>query len=379
VNRIYFVDLTEDERHALVQLTRSGKPRARKVIRAHILLMADGRAHKDTDIAKALSSSTSTVFRTRRRFVEGGVEHALAEKASTGGERLLTAGQEGTLVALACSKAPAGRSRWTLRLLAKHLVLRCDDLDKVSHETVRKRLKEKKIKPWLHKMWCLRKIDAAFIAQMEDILDLYAEAPDPRFPVVCFDEGLKQLVAEVKEPRPTKPGHPAQFDYHYRRNGTAKLLVFMDAHRPWREVIVSETRTRVDFALAMRRLSDEFYPHAERIRVVLDNLNTHNAASLYETFPPAEARRIMRRLEFHYTPTHASWLNMVEIEIGALTRQCLDRRIGDLDYLRSELGACVASRNDDEVQINWLFDVSAARDKMARHYPKLRVPEAAAA
>ncbi len=372
MNRLYFVDLTPEEREALVQLTRSGKPNARKVIRAHILLMADGHTYKDVDIAKALSSSTSTVFRTRRRFVEGGVDHALAEKASTGGERLLSAGQESTLVALACSSAPAGRSRWTLRLLAKHLVLSCEDLDAVSHETVRKRLKEKKIKPWLHKMWCLRKIDAAFIAQMEDILDLYAEAPDARFPVVCFDEGLKQLVAEVKKPRPTRPGHPAQFDYHYRRNGTAKLLVFMDAHRPWREVIVSETRTRVDFALAMRRLVDEFYPDAERIRVVLDNLNTHNAASLYEAFPASEARRIMRSLEFHHTPTHASWLNMVEIEIGALTKQCLDRRIGETEFLSSELAACVSARNDDGVMINWLFDVTAARATMTKHYPTPR-------
>lgn len=218
-------------------------------------------------------------------------------------------------------------------------------------------------------MWCLRKVDAAFIARMEDVLDLYTETPDPRFPVVSFDEGLKQLVAEVKAPRLVLSGMPAQQDDHYKRTGTAKLLFFMNAHRPWRLVIVTESRTRVDFANAMKRLVDELYPDAERIRVVLDNLNTHDAASLDTAFPAAEARRIMRRLEFHYTPKHASWLNMVEIEIGAVTRQCLDRRIGDIEYLRTEVAACVKSRNAAGIKVNWLFDVEAARTKMAKHYP----------
>ena len=370
VNRVYDVDLTDDERSELLALKRGGTLGARKLNRANILLMADRRAYTDAEIANALCTGTSTVFRCRRRFVEGGVERALSDNSRGGGQRLLTANQEACLVALACSTAPKGRARWTLRLLAKHLVLACDDLDGVSHETVRARLKEKKLKPWLHKMWCIRKVDASFIAKMEDILDLYAEEPDPSRPVVCFDEGLKQLIEEVKAPRLVRPGNAAQVDYHYRRNGTAKLLVLMDVHRPWREVTVSERRTRVDFALAMQRLVDVHYPHADKIRVVMDNLNTHNAASLYATFPAAEARRIARRLEFHHTPTHASWLNMVEIEIGALTRQCLDRRIGDIDFLRSELAACVEQRNADGVRIKWLFDVDKARRKMGHHYPE---------
>ena len=370
MNRLYFVDLTDDERAELVELTRKGKPSARKVTRARILLMADGHAHTDAQIAEALSCGTSTVFRTRRRFVEGGVDHAISEASRGRGRRKLTAEQDSLLIALACSQPPKGRARWTLRLLADHLVLLCEDLESISHEAVRKRLRENQLKPWLQKMWCLRKIDAGFIAQMEDILDLYTQPHDPRFPVVCFDEGLKQLVAEVKVPRRVQPGSPAQVDYHYRRNGTAKLLVFMDAHRPWREVLVTETRTRIDFAHAMKKLVDEYYPRAERIRVVLDNLNTHNAASLYQAFPAPEARRIMRRIEFHYTPTHASWLNMVEIEIGAISRQCLDRRIADIDILREEVAACVASRNHDGCRIKWMFDVEAARTKMARHYPQ---------
>lgn len=189
-------------------------------------------------------------------------------------------------------------------------------------------------------------------------------------PVVCFDEGLKQLIKEVKVPRLTQPGRPAQQDYHYQRNGTAKLLVFIDVHRPWREVLVTERRTSTDFVLAMKKLVDEFYPDADQIRVVLDNLNTHNPASLYKTFPAAEARRTARRIELHYTPTHASWLNMVEIEIGSLTRQCLDRRIGEFQTMETEVAAWVKTHNDEGATINWLFDVDRARVKMARHYPK---------
>ncbi len=370
MNVRYLVELSEEERLELLDLIGRGKLGVRKLTRAHILLQADGHDHSDQTIADALSTSVSTVARTRKRFVEEGLEAALAEKPRRGGARKLNALQEASLVALACSDAPPGQKRWTLHLLADRMAVLWDDLPDLSHETVRKRLKEKKIKPWLKKMWCIRKVDAAFIARMEDLLDLYSEAPDPRFPVICFDEGLKQLVGEVQVPRPVKPGHAAQQDYHYKRNGTVKLLVFLDAHSPWRQVIVSERRTRKDFALAMRRLVDEFYPEAERIRVVMDNLNTHNAASLYQTFPAPEARRILRRLEFHYTPTHASWLNMVEIESGVLMGQCFDRRPGDIETLRGEVEAWVKTRNDAQARIRWLFTVEKAREKMARHYPE---------
>lgn len=370
MNLRYIVELEEHERNALKELTRSGKPSARKVKRAHILLMADGHSHSDEKVAEALSTSVSTVARTRKRFVEQGLDAALSETKSPGAAKKLTAAQEASLVALACSAPPAGRNRWTLRLLADELVVLCEDLDGISHETVRKRLSEKKLKPWLKKMWCIRKIDADFIARMEDILDLYAEPADPQFPVVSFDEGLKQLVGELKVPLPTLPGQPAKQDYHYKRNGTAKLMLFMDVHKPRREVIVSSTRTSEDYALAMKKLVDEFYPDAVKIRVVQDNLNTHGPASLYKTFPAHEARRILRRLEFHYTPTHASWLNMVEIEIGVMTKQCLDRRIADIETLRVEVQAWVERRNREGAKIEWLFDVHKARAKMARHYPE---------
>ena len=174
---------------------------------------------------------------------------------------------------------------------------------------------------------------------MEDVLDLYAEAPDPKRPVVCFDESPTQLIGEVRQPIPAAPGQLERYDCEYRRNGTANLFVFLDAHRPWRKVKVTDRRTADDFADCMRDLVDVHYPEAERIRVVLDNLSTHSAGALYEPSRRRKRDRILRRLEFHYTPKHASWLNMVEIEIGVLRGQCLDRRIDERDRLVAEIAA----------------------------------------
>jgi hypothetical protein len=205
---------------------------------------------------------------------------------------------------------------------------------------------------------------------MEDVLDLYAEAPDPQRPVVCFDESPTQLIGEVRQPIPAKRGQLERYDCEYKRNGTANLFVFLDAHRSWRKVKVTERRTAEDFAHCMRDLVDLHYPHAKRIRVVLDNLSTHGPAALYQAFPPAEARRILKRLEFHHTPKHASWLNMVEIEIGVLRGQCLDRRIESHARLVSEVAAWEQLRNSSNARINWMFSTEQARNKMAKAYPR---------
>jgi hypothetical protein len=205
---------------------------------------------------------------------------------------------------------------------------------------------------------------------MEDVLDLYAEAPDPKRPVVCFDESPIQLIGEARQPIPPKPGQIERYDCEYRRNGTANLFVFLDVNRSWRQVKVTERRAAEDFATCMRELTDVHYPAAERIRVVLDNLSTHSAGALYQTFSADEARRVLRRLEFHYVPKHASWLNMVEIEIGVLTRQCLDRRIDCYARLVAETAAWQKRRNAEGARINWMFTTDKARAKMGRAYPK---------
>jgi hypothetical protein len=179
----------------------------------------------------------------------------------------------------------------------------------LSHETVRRRLAENDLKPWRKDMWCIPQVDGEYVARMEDVLDLYAEAPNPMRPVVCLDESPVQLIGEARQPIPAEPGRLERYDYEYRRNGTVNLFVLLDVHRPWRTVKLTERRAAEDYAQCMRDLVDIHYPDAEIIRVVQDNLSTHSAGALYQTFPPAEARRILRRIEFHYTPKHASWLN----------------------------------------------------------------------
>jgi transposase len=340
-----------------------------------VLLAAD-LGTPDLVIASTLSVGTSTVYRTKRRFVEGGIEHALNEDPRPGGARKLTGKEEALLIAVACSKAPEGRTRWTLELLAGEIV-RLTGHENVSRETIRRRLREKDIKPWQKKMWCIPAVDAEFVARMEDVLDLYAEPPDPDRPVVCFDETPIQLIGEKRGPFPASPGQRERYDYEYRRNGTANLFVFLDANRGWRHVKVTDHRSSRDFAECMRDLADKHYKSAAKIRVVLDNLSIHSAAALYESFAPEEARRILRRLEFHYTPKHASWLNMVEIEIGIMVRQCLRRRIPSKAVVSRELSAWMRQRNAHRATIDWLFDVTRARAKLGRAYPHPSIAKAA--
>ena len=343
MNIRYHVELSEAERCELTALVGGGKHYARKIKRAQILLAADSGL-SDDDIAAAVAVGGSTVYRTKRRFVEGNLEAALNEEPRAGADRKLTSNEEAPLVATACSSPPEGRARWTLELLAGAMV-KLTDHDSLSRETVRRRLAENHLKPWQKDMWCIPKVDAEYVARMEDVLDLYAEQPDPKRPVVCFDESPSQLIGEARQPIPAAPGRLERFDYEYRRNGVVNLFVFLDAHRSWRRVKVTGHRTADDFALCMRELVDVDFPEAERIRVVLDNLSTHTAAALYAAFPPAEARRVLRRLDFHYTPKHASWLNMVEIEIGVLKGQCLDRRIESSDRLVAEIDVWQSQRN----------------------------------
>ena len=204
---------------------------------------------------------------------------------------------------------------------------------------------------------------------MEDVLDLYSEPYDARRPQVCFDESPVQLVSEVRQPLPTRPGQPARYDYEYRREGTANLFLFVQPLRGWRQVNVTARRTASDFAQQMQELVDVHCPQAEVIRLVVDNLNTHTPAALYETFAPSAARRLTRKLEFHYTPKHGSWLNMAECEFAALTKQCLARRVPDVTTLRREIAVWQARRNRAKTLITWRFGTSDARVKLHRLYP----------
>jgi transposase len=367
MNVRYRVELSQEERAELEALLSGGKHAARKLKRAQILLAADAGAN-DREIARGIGVSGSTVSRTKQRFVLGNLAAALSEEPRPGAQRKLSGKEEALLVATACSKPPTGRARWTLELLAGEMV-KLTEHGELSRETVRRRLAENDLKPWRRDMWCIPEVDGTYVARMEDVLDLYAETPDPKRPVVCFDESPTQLIGEVRQPIPATPGQLERYDCEYRRNGTANLFVFLDAHRPWRTVKVTDRRTARDFADCMRDLVDLHYPRAELIRVVLDNLSTHSPGALYEAFPAPEAHRILRRLEFHYTPKHASWLNMVEIEIGVLRSQCLDRRIEDRHTLEAEIDAWQCQRNADRARIKWMFTTQRARIKLLRAYP----------
>jgi hypothetical protein len=204
---------------------------------------------------------------------------------------------------------------------------------------------------------------------MEDVLDLYHQPYDPICPLVCFDETSKQLLADSRPPLPERPGRLARFDYEYVRHGVCNLFLFFAPLRAWRHVKVTEQRTAIDWAYCMRQLVDEFFPDAQKIRVVMDNLNTHNPAKLYEVFPAAEARRLIMKLEFHYTPVHASWLNMAEIEFSVLTKQCLRRRIPDAQTLAKGVSTWCDQRNQQKTTVDWRFTSEDARIKLRKLYP----------
>ncbi len=207
---------------------------------------------------------------------------------------------------------------------------------------------------------------------MEDVLDVYTRPYNPLHPSVCFDESSKQLVAETREPLPAEPGKPERYDYQYERNGVSNLFMFFEPLGNWRHVAVTDRRTAIDYAQQMKWLVDERYPDALKITVIHDQLNTHVPASLYKAFEPAEAKRILDKLEFHYTPKHGSWLNMAEIELSVLTRQCLDRRIPDQETLKREVAAWEQLRNQGNYSVDWRFTTADARIKLKRLYPSIQ-------
>ena len=377
MNIRYRVTLTAVERSDLKALIAGGKLAVRKVKRAQILLAADS-GQTDERIAKNVGAGTSTIYRIKRAFVEEGLEEALNDAPRPGASRKLSGKEEALLVATACTKPPKGRAHWTLSLLADAIVTLTEH-ESLSRETVRRRLAENELKPWQKKMWCIPAVDGEYVARMEDVLDLYAAEHDPKRPVVCFDESPTQLIGELRVPVPCKPGQPHRFDNEYVRNGTANLFVFVDVHRPWRHVKITDRRAARDFAECMRDLVDVHHPEADIVRVVLDNLSTHSVGALYEAFAPDEARRIAQRLEFHFVPKHASWLNMVEIEIGVLRKQCLDRRIAERTTLEAEVKAWEKRRNKSGAEIRWMFTTEKARAKMGRAYPKTDADEIARA
>ena len=363
----YKVELNESERTHLKQMASRGETSARKVKRALVLLKAD-EGMTDRDIASGLLISASTVGRVRTRFVKEELDSALNERPRPGQKRKLDGRQEAHLIAIACSDAPEGHADWD-----DPTACRQGGGDGVCREHLPRDgapdTQKNELKPWKKKEWCIPEVSGEFVARMEDVLDLYHADYDPDHPVVCFDETSRQLVADKRPVIGAKPGRVERYDYEYKRNGTRNLFMFCEPKAGWRHVEVTERRTAVDFAHQMRWLVDDAYPHTETIRLVLDNLNTHKLGSLYDAFKPTEARRIAKRLEFHYTPLHGSWLNMAEIELSVFSNQCLNRRISDEVILKRGVSALERKRNEAVAVIDWRFSTQDARTKLQHIYP----------
>jgi hypothetical protein len=225
----------------------------------------------------------------------------------------------------------------------------------------------------LKEQWCIPpEADAEFVCAMEDVLEVYHRPYEEKRPLVCLDEASKQLIGETRQPLPAEPGQPERFDYEYERHGTGNLFMISEPLLGWRTVRVTERRTAKDLAEVLRWLVEDLHPEAERVVVVMDNLNTHKLASLYEAFPPEQARRIAEKLEIHHTPKHGSWLNMAEIELSVLARQCLDQRLDSREKLQQETEAWELERNEQQVEIKWQFTTADARIKLHRLYPVIQ-------
>jgi hypothetical protein len=377
----YVVTLTEAERKELEGLLTKGKAAARKLTHARILLKADSSptapAWTDMQISEALEVDVGTVAQVRERCVLEGLPVALAGYSTRNHrQRRMDGAIEARVIALLCGPAPQGYARWSLRLLTDKVVELAIVDEAVSYETVRQVLQANVLKPWLKQEWCIPpQHNGAFVYHMEDILEVYCRPPDSQYPVVCMDEMPYQLLSETRLPLPPRPGQPECYDYEYKREGVANVFMVFAPLLGQRWTRVTPRRTSKDWAVLVRDIVDGLFSTAAGVVLVMDNLNTHVGGALYETFPPSEARRLLNKLELHYTPKHGSWLNMAETELSVLSRQCLDRRIAAYALLESEVAAWTQARNAHTITVEWQFTAEDARIKLKRLYPVITTSE----
>lgn len=376
--RLYRIALSKKERKILKHLQKkvvSSNARTRYAV----LLAADENAHgskiANSDIANASGASIPTVIDTLKKYGEGGLDAAIkpARNPNSDTARMKATGDiEARVIAKACTSPPDGYARWTVTLLTEESAVILEE--NLSRSTIGRIMKRNEIRPYLNSYWCIPpKENADFVANMEDVLDVYQLPYDPQYPVWCMDEKPYQILGDSRKPLPMRPGDVAKIDSEYVRNGTVSIFCFIQPHTGRIDHFVEETRTAVDWAEKIRYLVDVIEPDAEKIILVMDNLNTHSIASLYKAFPPEEARRIARKLEVHYTPKHGSWLDIAEIAINIMTRECLDRRIPGIGELRHELHAWNDAYTRNPTPINWQFKASDSRIKLKKLYPDIEV------
>ena len=371
----YTVTLEQAEREEFKGITRKGAHRSLKVINALVLLNCDAgpfneRRCTGDAIAGVLRISLRRVDRVKKRFVEAGLEVALGGRQGRRPtyRRKADGEFEARLIALSCGEPPAGQAQWSLRLLADRAV-QLGYIDSVSHETVRRVLKKNELKPWKRVGWVIPpQGNGHFAAAMEQVLDVYRRAYDPAYPVVCMDETPRQLIRATRVPIPARPGQPARHDYEYRRCGVCNVFMATEPLAGTRLTKVTERKTKIDWAHFLADIAAH-YTHARKITLVMDNLSTHRPGALYEAFPPVQAKALWDRFEFVHTPKHGSWLNVAEVELNVMIRQCLNRRIDSIDVLRDEVAAWQASRDRLRATVDWQFTTDDARVKLKRLYP----------
>lgn len=385
----YTVKLTEDETEKLKSLTHKGAGEsARTIMHANILLFTnDGLGEKKKGVretAELFDISPTTVNNVRKLYATSGLDAALSRKTRLTPPHIskITGDFEAQVIATALGPAPKGRARWTLRLLAEY----CSEKEyivSISHAAIGDMLNTNEVKPHLSRYWCMPKAhDAEFVLHMEDVLSIYKREYDPRIPVLCMDEKPIQLLDEIRERVSAKPlrmdsdtdlpkhGTVEKIDSEYVRCGTASIFMFTEPLGGWRHTVALKTRKKEDFAVLMRKVSQEHYSDADKVILIADNLNTHNPASFYKTFPAPVAFALAQKFEFHYTPKHGSWLNIAETELSSLSRQCLgNQRINSIEELNEILDAWEVDRNLRQKGVNWQFTAEDARIKLKRLYP----------
>jgi transposase len=385
----YNVNLSTEETEKLKLITHKGAGEsARVIMHANILLFTNDNLEEKKksvrETAELFDISPVTVNQIRRLYATEGLEAALARKTRLSPPHIskITGDFEAQVIATALGPAPRGRSRWTLRLLAEYCVEK-KYIVSISHSAVGNMLNTNQVKPHLSQYWCTPKEhDAEFVLNMEDVLGIYEREYNSRIPVVCMDEKPVQLLDEIRkrvdaQPLSTdpdtgipKPGKIEKIDSEYIRCGRASIFMFTEPLGGWRHTVALKTRKKGDFAFLMREISDRYYPEADKILLVADNLNTHKRAAFYEAFEPRVAYALAQKFEFHYTPKHGSWLNIAEAELSSLSLQCLgNQRIKSIEELNEMLMAWEVDRNMRQKGVNWQFAAQDARIKLKRLYP----------
>jgi transposase len=386
----YNVMLTDAEEKKLDNITHKGTGQSAKtILHAQILLLSNdyytsGKKKTNREICDILDVSASMVNQVRKTYATEGLDAALRKKTRMTPTKVIkiTGDFEAHVLAMALGPPPIGRARWTLRLLAEYASEK-EYIVTISHTAIGDMLNTNQVKPHLSAYWCTPKErDAEFVLNMEDVLSVYQINYNPHIPVICMDEKPQQMLGEIRErvtAKPLKidpdtgieiPGTPMRIDSEYVRNGTSCIFMFTEPLGGWRHVIARQSRKKEDFAILMREISEKYYPDAEKIILIADNLNTHNPATFYEAFPAKIAFELAHKFEFHYTPKHGSWLNIAESELSVLSTQCLgNQRIKSIGDLNEALNAWEADRNSRQKGVNWQFTVDDARIKLKRLYP----------